>query len=148
MEKSVVLAWSDSDNVAMGADTAYRISEMVGSVELAAITERLLGLLPSWFGIPDAKAKYVASAGQLPGLVAHADTKHIGILLCKRHFPYAAELLRNSVAALELGVGTGRIALPLPQRGAQRPQPAPHLHAQRPGRARGGHTDQQPALAV
>ena len=73
LEKSVVLAWWDCDTSAMDGGTAYRISAMAGSAELAAITERLLSLLPSWFGIPEANTEYVASAGRLPGLVAHAE---------------------------------------------------------------------------
>jgi GNAT superfamily N-acetyltransferase len=77
------------------ADATYQISRVAGSAELAAITDRLLGLLPSWFGIPEANAEYVQSATHLPGLVAHdrsSGEEPIGVLLYRRHFPEAAEI--------------------------------------------------------
>jgi GNAT superfamily N-acetyltransferase len=76
----------------MDSAPAYRITKAAGSAELAAITDRLLGLLPAWFGIPEANAEYVASATELPGFVARTDTEPIGVLLCRRHFPSSAEI--------------------------------------------------------
>jgi GNAT superfamily N-acetyltransferase len=91
----------------MAAGT-FRVSAMDGSAELAAITQRLLGLLPSWFGIPEANAAYVASAHRLPGLVAHAGTEPIGILLHQRHFPCAAEIHLMAVDPSRHRQGVGR----------------------------------------
>jgi len=70
----------------------YEIVKVAPSHELAEITERLLGLLPSWFGIPEANAEYVASATRLSGLVACLGEEAIGVLLSRRHFPGSAEI--------------------------------------------------------
>ncbi|HWD82117.1 MAG TPA: GNAT family N-acetyltransferase [Kribbella sp.] len=84
------------------------ISAVEGSAELAAITEKLLAQLPSWFGIPEANAEYVNAARTLPGLVAYADDEPVGVLLNRRHFPEAAEihLMAISPARHRQGVGT------------------------------------------
>jgi hypothetical protein len=50
------------------------------SPELAETVARLLAGLPSWFGIPESNAEYVASAACLPGLVAEQDGERIGVL--------------------------------------------------------------------
>ncbi|HEX3648928.1 MAG TPA: N-acetyltransferase [Pseudonocardiaceae bacterium] len=71
---------------------AYRITKAAGSPELAGITERLLAMLPSWFGIPESNAEYVAAATRLSGYVAHSGAVPIGILLQERHFPESAEI--------------------------------------------------------
>jgi GNAT superfamily N-acetyltransferase len=92
-------------------DAAYRISRVAGSAGLAATTKRLLDLLPSWFGIPEANAGYVGSATRLPGLVAHSGTEPIGVLLYRRHFPEAAEIHLMAVAPSWHRRGVGR-ALP------------------------------------
>lgn len=73
-------------------DPAYRISKAAGSPELAGIAERLLAALPTWFGIPESNAGYVAAATRLPGYVARAGATAIGILLRERHFPESAEI--------------------------------------------------------
>lgn len=92
----------------MGGGRAYTISAMAGSAELAATTERLLNLLPSWFGIPEANAEYVASAGRMSGLVALAGAEPIGVLLYRRHFPHAAEVHLMAVAPSWHRQGVGR----------------------------------------
>jgi GNAT superfamily N-acetyltransferase len=70
----------------------YQVKRVAASAELAATTERLLGLLPSWFGIPEANAAYTESATYLPGLVASSGTRPVGVLLYRRPFPEAAEI--------------------------------------------------------
>jgi GNAT superfamily N-acetyltransferase len=96
----------------MDGASPYRIVKATGSAELADITDRLLGLLPSWFGIPEANAEYVASATELPGFVAHTDTEAIGVLLCRRHFASAAEihLIAVDPAWHRRGVGRALVA--------------------------------------
>lgn len=93
-------------------DIAYRIDRMVGSTELADITARLLGLLPTWFGIEESNAEYIRSATELPGLVARTDTEAIGMLLCRRHFPESAEIHVFAVdpAWHRRGVGSALVA--------------------------------------
>jgi GNAT superfamily N-acetyltransferase len=101
---------------AVGVDRAatYQITRVTGSAELAAITERLLTPLPSWFGIPEANAEYVESATHLPGLVAHDTStgEPIGVLLYRRHFPEAAEMHLMAVAPSwhRRGVGKALVA--------------------------------------
>jgi GNAT superfamily N-acetyltransferase len=87
---------------------AYQISRVAGSAELAATTKHLLGLLPSWFGIPEANAEYVEAATHLPGLVARSSTEPIGVLLYRRHFPEAAEIHLMAVAPSWHRRGVGR----------------------------------------
>lgn len=76
----------------VGEAEVYEIAGVAPSHELAAVTERLLRILPSWFGIPEANAEYVESATRLPGLVARSRDEVIGVLLCRRHFPTSAEI--------------------------------------------------------
>lgn len=60
-----------------------------------ATAERLLRLLPDWFGIESAIADYVAAARHLPTYLARAvrdDREPAGILLAARHFPASAEI--------------------------------------------------------
>jgi ribosomal protein S18 acetylase RimI-like enzyme len=62
--------------------------------------ERLLGLLPSWFGIESSNAEYVESARELPAYLAWPATpagapgsrEPAGVLLARRHFPESAEI--------------------------------------------------------
>jgi GNAT superfamily N-acetyltransferase len=95
---------------ACGVDdaAAYQISRVAGSAELAATTKHLLGLLPSWFGIPEANAEYIEAATHLPGLVARSGTDPIGVLLYRRHFPEAAEIHLMAVAPSWHRRGVGR----------------------------------------
>jgi GNAT superfamily N-acetyltransferase len=80
-------------DLGMDDDAIFRISRMEGSPELAMITADLLGRLPAWFGMAEANAAYVESAGRLPGFLARgAGGEPIGILLHKRHFAQAAEI--------------------------------------------------------
>lgn len=81
---------------------------MPGSAALSAITARLLGLLPTWFGIPESNRQYVATANTLPGFVACVGDDAIGVLIHQRHFPNAAEIHLFAVdpAWHRRGVGT------------------------------------------
>lgn len=55
--------------------------------------ERLLGLLPDWFGVETATAQYVQDAAWLPTYTAHDGAgPAIGIALVRRHFPVSAEV--------------------------------------------------------
>ncbi len=61
---------------------------------------RLLGLLPTWFGIESSNAEYVESARELPAYLAWPATRAgtpgsrepAGVLLARRHFPESAEI--------------------------------------------------------
>lgn len=89
----------------------FRIDTVTGSDELADVTQRLLDLLPSWFGIPEANAEYVDAARRLPGYVARTGAETIGVLLCDRHFPESAEIHLIAVHPAWHRRGAGRALL-------------------------------------
>lgn len=86
----MVHAGRDGDTAVM--NPACTVAAVPGSAALAATTERLLGLLPTWFGFAEANAGYVAAAARLPGFTATAGREVVGVLLCQQHFPVAAEI--------------------------------------------------------
>jgi GNAT superfamily N-acetyltransferase len=57
---------------------------------------RLLGLLPTWFGIPASNEQYIQSARELPTYLVRPAREPaadpVGVLLARRHFPQAAEI--------------------------------------------------------
>lgn len=74
--------------------------------------ERLLGLLPGWFGIPASNAAYVEAAREMSTYLAWPESdpdigQPIGVLLANRHFPQSAEihLLAVDPALHRRGVG-------------------------------------------
>jgi ribosomal protein S18 acetylase RimI-like enzyme len=79
----------------------------VSSGEYAPATvERLLRLLPGWFGIESANAGYVSKAREVPAYLAWPDAEPLahdsrrqpaGVLLAVRHFPQAAEIYLMAV---------------------------------------------------
>lgn len=59
----------------------------------ASTAERLLRLLPDWFGIESSLQEYVDDARHLPTYLASVDGQPpVGILLLRRHFDEAAEV--------------------------------------------------------
>lgn len=103
---------SRRQNRSVSEDAGYDVAAVDPSADLAAATERLLALLPSWFGIPEANAEYVDSARRLPGVVARAADGVIGVLLVDRHFPGSAEVHLMAVDPVwhRRGVGTAMLA--------------------------------------
>jgi GNAT superfamily N-acetyltransferase len=94
----------------------------VTSGEHAADTvERLLRLLPEWFGIESSIAEYVAKARELPAYLAWpragslapggGDRQPVGVLLAARHFRGAAEIYLMAVEPdlHRRGIGRGLI---------------------------------------
>ena len=68
--------------------------------------ERLLRLLPGWFGIESSNAEYIEKARELPAYLAwpgaeqpaHGGQRQpSGVLLSIRHFPWAAEIYLMAV---------------------------------------------------
>lgn len=72
------------------------------------MTERLIELLPAWFGMPESNAEYIDSANELPGFVVKAGDDSVGILLYRRHFPKSAEIHFMAVAPGWHRRGVGR----------------------------------------
>jgi ribosomal protein S18 acetylase RimI-like enzyme len=92
-----------------------------------ATVDRLLHLLPDWFGIEPANVAYVESAAHLPTYLAWPSTtstppttstphspapatvaEPVGVLLAARHFPTAAEIHLMAVDPAWQGRGVGR----------------------------------------
>lgn len=76
--------------------------------------ERLLRLLPGWFGIEAATAEYVSKARELPAYLAWPEPhdgggqQPSGALLAIRHFPWAAEIYLMAVDPGAHRQGAGR----------------------------------------
>lgn len=68
---------------------------------------RILGALPSWFGIPEANEHYVRAAGQMPSYLARVDGEVVGVALVERHFPASAEIHLIAVSPEHHGTGVG-----------------------------------------
>jgi ribosomal protein S18 acetylase RimI-like enzyme len=94
--------------MATGAGKAFAgLSWYVTSGEYAPGTvERLLRLLPGWFGIDSSNAEYVQKARELPAYLAWPGAEQLahggqrrasGVLLAIRHFPWAAEIYLMAV---------------------------------------------------
>lgn len=79
--------------------------------------ERLLRLLPNWFGIESSTQEYVEDARHLPTyLAAAAGQPPVGILLVRRHFPEAAEVHLMAVDPAWHRRGIGRRLLAAAER--------------------------------
>jgi ribosomal protein S18 acetylase RimI-like enzyme len=92
------------------ADARWRISSGLPHPETV---ERLLRLLPAWFGIESANAAYLESARHLPTYLAWprpgpAKPEPVGVLLATRHFPSAAEIHLMAVDPSLHRQGVGR----------------------------------------
>jgi GNAT superfamily N-acetyltransferase len=78
-----------------GSGTTGRWEVTKGGQDPATVA-RLLGLLPTWFGIESSNAGYIESARSLPTYLARpamADrAEPVGVLLANRHFPQSAEI--------------------------------------------------------
>jgi GNAT superfamily N-acetyltransferase len=72
---------------------------------------RLLGLLPTWFGIAAANEDYVRSADTEPCVIATVDGADVGITVVRHHSPYAAEVYLMAVdpARHRAGIGTAML---------------------------------------
>jgi ribosomal protein S18 acetylase RimI-like enzyme len=78
-----------------------------------ATAQRLLGLLPGWFGIETSNAAYIEAARQLPTYLAWPGSgpdrgQPAGILLARRHFPQSAEIHLLAVDPARHRRGAGR----------------------------------------
>ena len=76
-----------------------------------ALCAEILATLPTWFGIPDSVAEYVAAADAEPTVVATLGDDACGILTLRLHSPYAAEIVVMGVRPELHRVGIGRALL-------------------------------------
>jgi GNAT superfamily N-acetyltransferase len=56
------------------------------------LCREILATLPTWFGLPESVARYVAEADANPTVVATRDGGDVGLLSLVVHTPYAAEI--------------------------------------------------------
>jgi GNAT superfamily N-acetyltransferase len=92
----------------MGPDMATLRVEQSGSGEACS---RVLATLPTWFGIPESVAEYVASADTHPTVIASVDGDDVGLLTLVTHTPYAAEVYVMGVLPDHHRHGIGRAML-------------------------------------
>ena len=71
----------------------------------------ILATIPDWFGIPEANANYVESAGRLPSYLALDGDDIIGVALLNEHFPPSRELHLIAVRRDRHRQGVGRALL-------------------------------------
>ena len=74
---------------------------------------RRLATLPTWFGIEEANAAYIAAAATTPTIVASVDRRDVGLTIITRHFPHAAEVHLMAVVPELHRQGIGRSMLEL-----------------------------------
>jgi GNAT superfamily N-acetyltransferase len=98
-------------------DQADRPVWQVTSGEPAPDTvERMLRMLPGWFGIESSVLEYVAASRALPAYLAWPDggqaAQPSGVLLAVRHFPVSAEIYLMAVdpACHRRGAGRALVA--------------------------------------
>jgi GNAT superfamily N-acetyltransferase len=72
------------------------------------ICRRILGALPTWFGIPQSVEEYVAAADQEPTIVASLEGEDVGFLTLVRHNPCSAEIYVMGVLTEHHHQGIGR----------------------------------------
>jgi GNAT superfamily N-acetyltransferase len=72
------------------------------------VCRRILGTLPTWFGIPQSVEDYVSVADQAPTVVASLAGEDVGFLTVLRHSPYSAEIYVMGVLPEHHRQGIGR----------------------------------------
>lgn len=68
---------------------------------------RILGALPSWFGIPEANEHYARAASAKTSYLALIDDEVVGVALIDRHFPTTGEIHLIAVTPDYHGSGVG-----------------------------------------
>ena len=92
----------------MEPDRATLRVEQSGSGDVCG---RVLAALPTWFGIPESVADYVAAADAHPTVIASTDGDDVGLLTMVTHTPYAAEVYVMGVLPDYHRRGIGRAML-------------------------------------
>lgn len=72
------------------------------------LCRRILGALPSWFGIPDSVEDYVVVADRTPTIIASVGGEDVGLLSLLMHNPKAAEIYVMAVLPEHHRRGIGR----------------------------------------
>jgi ribosomal protein S18 acetylase RimI-like enzyme len=87
-------------------DGGFKLREQpIGS---GSICRRILGTLPTWFGIQESVEDYVAVADRSPTVIASLDGEDTGFLTLLHHSPYASEVYVMGVLPEHHRRGIGR----------------------------------------
>ena len=84
--------------------------------------ERILRVLPDWFGLEAALQSYAATIPTLPIFLAKVDDKIIGFLSLKQHNPYSAEIYVMGILPAFHHGGIGRALMENAERYAKTEQ--------------------------
>jgi GNAT superfamily N-acetyltransferase len=76
-----------------------------------AVCRRILGTLPTWFGIQESVEDYVAVADRSPTVIASIDGEDVGFLTLVHHSPYASEVYVMAILPHHHRRGIGRTML-------------------------------------
>jgi GNAT superfamily N-acetyltransferase len=95
--------------VGVVADQELRIRTLARGA--GATCRRIVGFLPTWFGIPASVEDYVATADRSPTLIASLGHEDVGLLTIVRHSPYSAEVYVMAVLPEFHRRGIGRALL-------------------------------------
>lgn len=68
------------------------IKRIVNEEIKAKIADKILHMLPNWFGIEDSTQEYIKESKSMPFLVAYEGEREVGFLAIKETSPYAAEI--------------------------------------------------------
>jgi N-acetylglutamate synthase-like GNAT family acetyltransferase len=85
--------------------------EVVRSHDCARDVERLLALLPEWFGLEASNRGYVEAARTLPSYTAVVDDEVVGVCLLRDHNPDSVEIELVAVDPTRHRAGIGRAIL-------------------------------------
>jgi GNAT superfamily N-acetyltransferase len=94
-----------------GVSGAAAVALRVQDGGAGALCADILAALPTWFGIPESVAEYVAAADTEPTVVATLDGRDCGILTLRLHTPAAAEIVVMGVRPDLHRAGVGRALL-------------------------------------
>lgn len=79
----------------------------------SALCAEILSVLPDWFGIPDANARYALDVAIMPVFAVSSGGRPIGFLALHQHKPHAVEIHVLGVRSdgHRKGVGRARVNL-------------------------------------
>ena len=81
------------------------------STNCGIVYEKILRVLPDWFGIEESLVQYVKDADVMPTMLAKDKDDVIGFLIIKRHFPDSAKIHCMGILPQYHRKGTGKLLI-------------------------------------
>ena len=81
------------------------------STNCGIVCEKILRVLPDWFGIEESLVQYVKDADVMPTMLAKDNDIVIGFLTIKRHFPESADIHCMGILPQYHRKGVGRLLI-------------------------------------